>query len=371
MDIRVPLNPFERMLAPVAVCLSSGQGHRRSRQLECGRDSTECRTSGTSHSSNKRPIPASVRKGFVSCHSNDLQNSFSWRCRWLLGRVARGDLRFVASSELPHDGSGGPENRESPTSGRDQRKLEQRRGWELVESHHSSASVPNAIDASATFGSAITAPRVITVDSPEVVGTISFNNVNRYTPGRNTNTGPGEFNKPGVHQRDRGQPHDLRAVGAGERHDIQFEQRHADDQRHGQFDRPGDHHAGSRNRRVRQRPCKDVQDQHGNNPNYAQRRQHRREQRGSNDDSVRIWIGSDQQRSSAHRCSAWGRVVADQQRKSRLRRTDKPRRDLQLDGAFRSFASPGGPARSPGRSSRALGDARRLMGCPSTTPMCS
>jgi sulfatase modifying factor 1 len=44
-----------------------------------------------------------------------------------------------------------------------------------------SGSVPNATDAVANFGSAITAARTITVDAPQTVGTITFSGTNPYT----------------------------------------------------------------------------------------------------------------------------------------------------------------------------------------------
>lgn len=60
-------------------------------------------------------------------------------------------------------------------------------------------NVPNGIDAKATFGSAINAPRTVTLDSPQTVGTLKFDNVNRYTlagPGTITiqSTGTGSIN---------------------------------------------------------------------------------------------------------------------------------------------------------------------------------
>ncbi len=100
-----------------------------------------------------------------------------------VGPVARGDLRFVASSELLHDGSGGPESGNLQPAAATSASWNSDADGSWSNPTNWSAPVPNAIDASATFGSAITAPRVITVDSPEVVGTISFNNVNRYTLG--------------------------------------------------------------------------------------------------------------------------------------------------------------------------------------------
>lgn len=44
-------------------------------------------------------------------------------------------------------------------------------------------AVPNAVDAVATFGSAITAARAVTLDAPQTAGTILFNNNNAYTIG--------------------------------------------------------------------------------------------------------------------------------------------------------------------------------------------
>ncbi len=41
--------------------------------------------------------------------------------------------------------------------------------------------VPNAVDATALFGSAITQPQTVTVDSPVTVGAITFDNANAYT----------------------------------------------------------------------------------------------------------------------------------------------------------------------------------------------
>lgn len=40
---------------------------------------------------------------------------------------------------------------------------------------------PNAVDASALFGSIITTPHTVTVDAPETVGSVQFNNANSYT----------------------------------------------------------------------------------------------------------------------------------------------------------------------------------------------
>jgi hypothetical protein len=44
-------------------------------------------------------------------------------------------------------------------------------------------AVPNAVDAVATFGSAITAARTVTLDAPQTAGTILFNNNSAYTIG--------------------------------------------------------------------------------------------------------------------------------------------------------------------------------------------
>jgi hypothetical protein len=49
--------------------------------------------------------------------------------------------------------------------------------------------VPNASNVRATFGSAITAPRTITLSSEQIVGTVSFNSAQRYTL-----SGPGTLN---------------------------------------------------------------------------------------------------------------------------------------------------------------------------------
>jgi autotransporter-associated beta strand protein len=43
------------------------------------------------------------------------------------------------------------------------------------------AGVPNAVNAKATFGSVITADRTVTVDGQQIVGTMTFDNTNRYT----------------------------------------------------------------------------------------------------------------------------------------------------------------------------------------------
>ncbi len=49
--------------------------------------------------------------------------------------------------------------------------------------------VPMFTDNVANFGSAITAPRTITMNSPETAGTINFNNSNSYTIGANGGSG--------------------------------------------------------------------------------------------------------------------------------------------------------------------------------------
>ena len=43
------------------------------------------------------------------------------------------------------------------------------------------AGVPNSAGATANFGSIITAPHTVTVDSPQTVGTVNFDNANKYT----------------------------------------------------------------------------------------------------------------------------------------------------------------------------------------------
>jgi probable HAF family extracellular repeat protein len=44
-----------------------------------------------------------------------------------------------------------------------------------------SGGVPNAFGATANFASAITAPHTVTIDSPQIVGVINFDNSNKYT----------------------------------------------------------------------------------------------------------------------------------------------------------------------------------------------
>src|SRR5205823_1234187 len=43
------------------------------------------------------------------------------------------------------------------------------------------SNAPNAAGAVATFGTVITAPRTVTVDSPQTTGAIVFDNANKYT----------------------------------------------------------------------------------------------------------------------------------------------------------------------------------------------
>jgi uncharacterized repeat protein (TIGR03803 family) len=45
----------------------------------------------------------------------------------------------------------------------------------------STPALPNAVDSAATFGGVITAPRTVTVDSPQTVGSINFNSAQSYT----------------------------------------------------------------------------------------------------------------------------------------------------------------------------------------------
>src|SRR5207248_1618692 len=45
----------------------------------------------------------------------------------------------------------------------------------------SNANVPNAVDAAARFGPAISAPRIVTLNAPITIGHLVFDNLNSYT----------------------------------------------------------------------------------------------------------------------------------------------------------------------------------------------
>lgn len=55
--------------------------------------------------------------------------------------------------------------------------------WSVLSNWIGAGGVPNAPDATANFGDAITSSRVVSVDTPITVGTLKFDNTNRYTLG--------------------------------------------------------------------------------------------------------------------------------------------------------------------------------------------